>query len=339
MSRKTVYNNITSEELYNQVSKENKQLVSDCLEWCRAEDKSMETLRVYTSDLRIFFVWNLKNNNNKFFADVDKKDIMKYQNYLMGTLGHSPARIRSLKSALSTLSNYIEVMEDDQYPKFRNIINKIKPPANIKIREKTVLSEDQIKLVLDTLVAEDKLDMACCFALAAASGARKSELLRFKVSHFTKENIIFGSLYKTPEKIKTKGRGKLGKPLNKYVIVNEFQQYFDLWIEKRNKFYTGEEIFVNLETKKPVQISTLNSWAKYITKILNTSFYFHSLRHFFCSKLKQNDIPDELIKEIIGWENLEMISVYNDNNVSDDFVKYFNESGIIKKEKKDLSDL
>ena len=52
---------------------------------------------------------------------------------------------------------------------------------------------------------------ACALSLAMESGARKAE---FKVDFFKPEYIVHGSLYRTPEKIKTKGRG--GKMLNKY---------------------------------------------------------------------------------------------------------------------------
>lgn len=41
-----------------------------------------------------------------------------------------------------------------------------------------------------------------------------------KMSYFTDDALEFdGALYKTP-KIRTKGRGKLGKQLNKFILVD-----------------------------------------------------------------------------------------------------------------------
>ncbi|MCD8204975.1 MAG: hypothetical protein LUC16_04030 [Coprobacillus sp.] len=92
---------------------------------------------------------------------------------------------------------------------------------------------DEVQRVLKTLVDEQRYQIACIFALAISCGARKTELLRFKVSFFTEENIIYGSLYKTPP-IKTKGRSG-GKYINKYVLVESFKPYFDLWMMERDR--------------------------------------------------------------------------------------------------------
>jgi len=66
MPRKTVYNNITSPELIQQVSKENKELMNEFIDYLKSIDKSPTTINGYINDLNIFFVWNLQNNNNKF---------------------------------------------------------------------------------------------------------------------------------------------------------------------------------------------------------------------------------------------------------------------------------
>lgn len=50
--------------------------------------------------------------------------------------GNSPARVRRVKAALSSLSNYIENILDDEYEDFRPIIRKIENPQNTPVREK-----------------------------------------------------------------------------------------------------------------------------------------------------------------------------------------------------------
>ena len=103
------------------------------------------------------------------------------------------------------MSNYIENIlqdEDEDFENFRSIIGKIESPKNEAVREKTIIPDDDVDKFLDKLVSEERYQQACAFALAAMSGARKSELLRFKVEYFDENNIVYGGLYKTP-KIKT----------------------------------------------------------------------------------------------------------------------------------------
>ncbi|MCD3340478.1 integrase, partial [Clostridium botulinum C/D] len=171
----------------------------------------------------------LEHNKNKFFIDFTKRDIMKYQNYMLNKMNLSSNRIRRLRSAISSMSNFIEAMLDDEYPNYRNIVNKIPAPVKQAVREKSIFEDEEIQKLLDYLVDKKQYQKACVLALAWASGSRKSELLRFPVSYFIPENIKYGSLYKTPEKIKTKGRGSKGKMIYRYVLISKFQQYLDLW--------------------------------------------------------------------------------------------------------------
>lgn len=341
MGRKTRYEKLVTPELLNQVSKENLELMKEFLEYLKATGKAETTINNYENDIKIFFVWNLKNNNNKFFIDLTKRCVLKYQNYLMNELKESSSRVRGLKSALSSMSNFIESMMDDLYPSFKPIINKVPAPPLQTVREKTILKDDQIDFLLETLVKNKQYQKACLFALACASGARKSELLRFKVSYFVDENIIYDSLYKTPEKIKTKGRGN-GKFINKYVMVNKFKPYLDLWLKQRKELgIDSDSLFVCKKEGEWVSLETsaIDSYAETFSRILGINFYFHSLRHHFCSYLCKCNIPNPIIKDIIGWENESQISTYNDNEVDDELHKYFDKNGVKKNQQKGLSDI
>lgn len=343
MSRKTEKRAFASDIEYQKVSQENKDLLKEFIEYCQSTDKSLNTIPAYEDDIKIFLCWNEQHNNNKSFIDYNKRDIMKYQNYLLNTLELSSNRIRRLKSSLSSMSNFIESMMDDLHPNFRNIVNKVPAPVKQEVREKTILSDEQVQGLLNYLVEHEKYQQACVLALAWGSGARKSELLRFKVSYFVDENIKYGSLYKTPEKIVTKGRGRKGKLLYRYVLVNKFKPYFDLWIEERKKLGINDfdDVFLMKRNGNwhPMKVSTLDSWSEQFSKFLNVDFYFHCLRHNFTTGLASAGIPANVIKEIIGWENVAMVDVYDDEDVDDKLDKYFDENGIKKVEKKELSDL
>lgn len=312
MGRKTVMNDLTTPEEIAAYNSENRQLKEDFLEYLRSTQRSPGTLKGYNSDLDIFFVWNMKYNGDKSFVNLTKRNIVTFQNWLITENKNSPARVRRIKSALSSFSNYIENICDDEYENFRPIIRKIENPVNTTVREKTVLTREQLDYLLDTLVKQGNEQIACCIALAAFSGRRKSELVRFKVSYFDESNVYLGSLYKTPEKIKTKGRG-LGKYIYCYTLKHDFQPYLDLWLEKRTKLgIENEELFVVKHGNgyTPATDQTVSGWAEQCERILGVPFYMHSLRHFFTTQLSsEKNLPDEVIKKLVGWDRLSPIVV------------------------------
>ncbi len=62
----------------------------------------------------------------------------------------------------------------------------------------------------------------------------------------------------------------------------------------------------------PATVSTANSFAAKISKIFNIDYYAHSSRHFFCTYLKRMKLPDDVITQIFGWSNSDMIKIYSD---------------------------
>lgn len=312
MARTTVYNPTVTEEKWNSVNQDNKDLLNEFIEYLQSTDKSQGTITNYTSDIKIAFIWTLENLKNKSFTDYTKRDVMRYQNYLLNTMNVSSNRIRRMKASLSSLSNFIENVLDDDFPDFRNIINKIPAPVKEAVRTKTVLEDNQVQECLDSLIVDGKIQIACALALAWSSGARKSELLRFKISDFKDENIMFGSLYKTTEKMKTKGRGSKGKLLYRYCLRNKIKPYLDLWIQERKRLGVSDDIDeIFLVQRKNgfdlAKVSTLDSWSETIEKKLGVDFYFHCLRHNFTTELSKSGIPANVIKDIVGWNSVEMV--------------------------------
>lgn len=313
MGRSTVYNdNITSS--WENVSKENKQLVNDFIKYCKSNDKSPQTIHQYEEWLKVFFCWNYDENEDKFFVDLKRRDFVYYFGWCRD-LGMSANRIASLKSVLSSLSSEIELLYEDVYPQFHNQLRALEPVKIATVREKTVISNQQMTEILEKLVEQKEYQIACYLALACASGSRKAELLQMKVSFFTSDKEVFdGYMYCTPE-IRSKGQGKRGKIIKKYVIKELFQPFLNLWLKEREeKGITMDSLFV---TKKdgeyiPATISTANSFATKISKLFNIDYYAHSSRHFFCTYLKRMKLPDDVITQIFGWSNSDMIKIYSD---------------------------
>ncbi len=283
MGRTTVYNNITTPELLKQVLDDNMYLTKEFLDYLKSIDRAKTTIYQYEQDLNIFWSWNLQFNNNKEFTKITKREFSKFQNHAINEWQWSPKRTRRVKSVISSLSNFIENIldEEPEYEGYRSVIKKIENPVNETVREKTVFEKEELQSLLDTLVENKKYEQACMLSLAMSSGRRKSELTRFKVSYFTEDNVMFGSLYKTPEKVTTKGRGSKGKLLYLYVFKNQFDPYLRLWMEEREKLgITSEWLFPDktsdgYNNEVAIGIDTLNSWAETFSRLLEKDFYWH----------------------------------------------------------------
>ena len=335
MSRKTKMNYITSPELLAQVNPKNKQLLADFMDYLRSVQRSETTIAGYENDIQIAWVWCLQNNNNTFFVDWTKRNVVAYQNWLLNSNENSPARIRRLKAALSSLSNYICNVLDDEFPNFRNIINKVENPVNRPVREKTVWEDEELEALLDTLVKKNHYDKACYLALAMYSGRRKAELCRFKVTDFDNDKLVCGgALYKR------KGRGG-GKMINCYTLAKKFKPYFDLWMEFRQvKCIESEWLFPDKSNpSEHIPISTANSWSNTYTRLSGKPSYIHSLRHYFTTSLAKAGIPDGVIQSIVAWESGDMVRVYKDIDADEEIGMYFKDGEIATPDKKGFGDL
>lgn len=343
--RTTVYNTITSPEKMKQVNPDNLELETDYLEYLSSVDRAKSTIYQYRQNLHVFWCWNLDYNKNKFFVDMKKREFSKFQSHAINEWGWSPKRVRTVKATLSSLSNYIENILDDEYEDFKPIVSKIESPANVSVREKSIFTIDTLQRLLDDLIDNGDYMKACALSLAMNSGRRKAEIPRFKVKYFDKENLICeGALYKTPEKIVTKGRGLKGKLLDVYTLAKPFQPYLNLWMEERKRLgIRSEWLFPKNENgkwvNKPIRTATLDYWAKTFSTMIHKHFYWHSMRHYFTTKLSEANLPDSVIQDIVGWESIEMVSVYVDTSADKKLDKYFGADGFKEVQQTELKEL
>lgn len=162
------------------------------------------------------------------------------------------------------------------------------------------------------------------------------------MEYFKDENLICdGALYKTSEKVKTKGRGVNGKQIYCYTLAKKFKPYFDLWMKDRaDKCIESEWLFPSRDRpSEPIKISTLNSWAITFGNYLGVDFYMHSLRHCWTTGLIRAGLPETVIKELAQWSSLDMVAVYNDIDAEEQFANYFKNGEINTFSKSSLNEL
>lgn len=344
MPRKTKQNSITSHEILSKLNRSNMRLKDDFLSYLQSVQRSPKTIAGYSNDLDIVLTWNYLYNGDKDFVKISKRDWAAFQNWLINDNGNSPARVRRLKASISSLSNYISNILDDEeeFRDYRPIIRKIENPAMQQVRKKTVWEDEALDDLLAALSAAGQHKKACALALAMCSGRRKSELCRFKVDDFKDENLVCGgALYKTTEPIQTKGFG-LGKYIYCYTLAKKFKPYFDAWMNERDKAgIESQWLFPSpRDVGEQMSETTLNSWANTFSRMTGEDFYWHSLRHYFTTHLAKLGLPDNVIQDIVGWDSADMVRVYKDISAEEQISQYFDENGDIKADaQKSLADL
>lgn len=291
MGRKTVQHKYFTKEKWEKVNSDNVNIVEEFMNYLSAIGKSKQTQVKYFNNLQIFFVWVLDNLKNKFIVDINKKDIMKWQNSLM-VLGLSSSRIRVLRSSVSSLCNYIENMCDEEYPNFRNIVNKVPAPKLEYIREKTYLDIEEFEIIKQELINREDWQKLVYFCLSYDSASRRNE--------------VYGVL-KDIDFINNKTcivRGKGGKTFPLY-FSDETKEYIKKWLEIRGEDNCNKLFIIkNGQKVKEAKYSTLYTWCETFSKILKEktgkdvviyphSFKANRLSHlYYDSKLPINVIQE-----------------------------------------------
>lgn len=319
--RKTFRKVITSPELIEQINPKNVKLMDRFLKNF-ATKRSPNSVVSYRSNLNIFFTWNLLENENKFFVDVKKRELMEFFDYCVTELKWGSQRFAQMHSSLSSFSRFIETFYDDEYPLFRNLLPKIEKPVKEAVRKKSVFSKDELDKLMSWLGENGRVNEQCLLATMMASGARISELGRFTVSMIDENHTAFDGLFlETTEEMRVKGRGTSGKHINRYLIKDLFLPYYKKWLPIREKIMkehgkNHDYVFIT-KNGDPAGVSTFNGWIEKWDTVLDKHLYAHSIRHFWTTYLLSFGLEKEFVQSLQSWSSDTLVDLYNDATVKD----------------------
>lgn len=325
MPRKTFRKIITSPELIEQINPENKRLMERFLKNYSTK-KSPNTIVNYRSNLNIFFCWNLENNDNISIINIKKYHLMDFFDYAATVLCWHSNRYCQCHSVLSSFCAWIERMYDEQYPNFRNLLPMIEKPVKSVVREKSVFKKSELDDLMEYLDSQGRIQEKCLLALMMSSGARVSELARFRTDIIDENNLAFEGLFlETTEKVKVKGRGVEGKYIEMYIIKDLFLPYYKEWLPIREEILKKHNqshnyIFVT-QNGNPATVATIRGWNerwdKYTFEKFGKHFYPHNQRHFNTSYLLGIGVEKELVQDLKKWSSDSLCDLYNDNTAKE----------------------
>lgn len=326
--------NITKKE-WSEVCKFNRDLLNEFIDV--NVELSPKTLAAYYSNLRIWFVWVKDNLENKEQIKLRPLDYKKFQNWLMKR-GTSSSDINNKRSAISSLNNFLEVYHQDDYPEFRNFVNKsIKRPPTSFVHEKQPLSKAEFAHLIEVLEEYEEWEKIAYLKFTLCTGCRRGESRQVLKELVNAVPIEKNRIIEQPDgteriekfwvyqthPIRCKGRGETGK-VRRLTFDQDAMDAMKKWIEVRGEddcpyMFTTK---INGEVRQ-VSESAFNSWSKTTFEpIIGRRFHPHLLRESRATQAVVEDGKDiNMVRALLGHESTETTEIYvirNDEDNIDD---------------------
>lgn len=261
-----------TQESWNKVSNDNKDILDDYSMELEVQGKSPKTIYQYQTDIKGFLCWNAEHNRDKYLLKLKRKDFIKFQ---LGQkrAGTSHARINRFQSSLRNLLQYC-VTEEDEYPDYQiNPMAQIKGLENKSVKQIYFLTDKQVSYLISKFVKLGKLQVALWVSMSYDTGARRNEILQIN-----KKNILDRN--HTNEVV-----GKRGKTF-KLIYSNRTRVLAKHWLDMRGEDDV-ESLWVVGQGKRrhAVKYSTFYDWATMCSKLLHKAdgkpykFGPHTFRH------------------------------------------------------------
>ncbi len=308
---------------WSEVNLENRKFVEEFLR--ESVQLSLQTLKQYTSGLKIFYRWIKDNCNNKHFSEIKPKDFLMYQNYLV-RLGQSSAAIRLKRSSLSSFNQYIESFYSEEFINFRSFVTKkIPAPLQVFVNKKEPLTLKEYEHLCQELEKKGLWQPLAYLKFSFSSGARRGEVraLLKEVVEYEPKISSNNTISFLTHLIRCKGRGKQGKPRRlqfDIIAMNSIKK----WLEIR-----GEDdcpfVFVSKEKDKYHQIApeTFNLWCgTYFEPIVGRRVHPHLLRETRATSIVIEQGKDiKIAQKLLGHLSSVTTEAYvirKDEDASDD---------------------
>lgn len=261
-----------TEEAWNKVSDENKDILDDYSMELEVQGKAPKTIYQYQTDIKGFLCWNAEHNRDKYLLDLKRKDFVKFQ---LGQTrnGTSNARINRFQSSLRNMLQYC-VMEEDEYPDYQiNPMAMIKGLEKKSVRDIYFLTDKQVSYLISKFVQKGKLQIALWVSMSYDTGARRNEILQINKKDILTKNYT------------NEVTGKRGKHF-RLIYSNRTKIIAKHWLDMR-----GEDDVESLwvlgkgASRHAVKYSTFYDWAIMCGKLLNEvdgkdyKFGPHTFRH------------------------------------------------------------
>lgn len=310
MARLQIFNQATWEK----VNQENKDILEDYILELRSKKKSEGTIYQYKADIRMFFCWAHDNLKNKPILELKKRDFRKFFLFIEEK---SPARINRVQCSIRNLLEFC-TQDDEEYEDYEiNIMKNIKGLEKEVVRDIYFLTDEQVTVILDDLLAKEKYQQALYLSLSYDSAGRRNEVYQVNKHKFLDEN-------KTNMVV-----GKRGKKFQ-LAYFTRTKEIAKLYFEQRGEDDIDSMWIVGSgEDKKKASYATLYNWVLSFRKILQDKtgefieFNPHSLRHTALENYSNGThiVLKEIGKDKLDIKVLKVLANHSDLSTTEGYLK------------------
>ena len=323
-----IYNRIYNDDDWENVNKDNKNIMEDFLLEIKSQKKKETTLKQYRNDLRIILIYIYKYCNNECILNLSKRDFRNFSLWTINDCAMSSARTNRLLSCARSLLSFCE--EDDEYDYDVNCAKKVKGISRESIRDVFFLKNEEVLALKDELIKMGEYQKATLVMLLYDSSCRKNEISQVQKFSFLDQD----------KNVTNKVVGKRGKIFN-LLYFSGTKQCVALWLEQRgnddipNLFVVGKD-----ENKRAASPNSIYNWItslrKLYLKLFNKSLDFnvHSFRHlsleaysngshYVCKELNLGAIPIEKLRLLANHSDISTTNSYLRNKDLDELENLF----------------
>jgi len=270
-----------TEEKWDMVNAESKELLKEFMLTLRSEGRSNDTKKAYLGNIKRFLVYALDNLENKCILEITRKEFRTYGRYLVEDLGLSTSTHNDYISSVRSFLDRLEEDEDVEYNS--NTARKVKSLTIERVRDIVFLTDDQVTMLYNELIRTKKYQMALYLSMSYDSTGRRSEIMQVKKSGF------YEAARNSTNQVMKKGRKK-----EALVYFERTKEAASLWLKQRPDDDV-DSMWVR-DTEDGVvarSISSPASWCLQMSLILSAlqgkkiKFTPHCLRHSAIENLSE----------------------------------------------------
>lgn len=273
----------------------------------RGDQKSYNTINSYINYVIEFMNFISDDQiDDEFYKDIKTSDIKNYISSIStrevkGQMVRVSDDLQATK--WSALNTFFVFLVNNDYIKTNPMIKTKRPKIRTE-HKVTYLTQEEINQMFDNIKKEAHAKLLnrdlALFSLFLSTGLRNSALTQINI-----EDIDFSN-----NTIKVIEKGNKTRTIQ---FGTNMRQLLLSWLKDRELFFqdtTTNALFIS-QLKERISIHTVGQLVeKYTKNIKGKHITPHKLRATACTMMSANGIPIQVIKDIVGHENIQTTTRY-----------------------------
>ena len=277
------------EEKIKLVNSETLRLWKKYQQYMSIKELSEKTIYNYNTDLRQWFIYILDYQFNGSVLTLEEDDILEFISFCKDN-GNNTERIKRRLSTISAFYKYLKKKKNLQGDSPTEYIDRHKKGLPVVIQ--TYLTEEQLELIREKLNELGDVQLITYVELSLSTMARVNAISHLRWEQIDFENRVIEDVLEKEQRYVTLYFSEKVKnlllQLKEYRETNNINDYGWLW-------YTP---YVNEE--KCVSNSTLASWTKRVSDMVDIPLHCHTWRKSASNLLKKKGMPLEDISTLLN---------------------------------------